>query len=267
MRPAGRGAGRAESASVSTSCTIRPSSADRGCDRAGRRRCPGRNRARPRGAHPLPAAVDCASSMRSRSTAISPPCCASVERRSRFCCATRMPCGSTSRALARQRGATLRLVGNLPYNISTPLLFHLLQSCATSGSALDAAEGGGRPHGSRAGDPAYGRLTVMLSTLGGVEQLFDVGPGAFQPPPRVGRPSCGWWFEPDRHFRCCPAFPPSWPRPSRTGARRSAMRCGPRDRRADREQRGGSIRPAGDSFAEPSSMPSRAIVKLPTGAP
>ncbi|HEV2444063.1 MAG TPA: 16S rRNA (adenine(1518)-N(6)/adenine(1519)-N(6))-dimethyltransferase RsmA [Steroidobacteraceae bacterium] len=88
--------------------------------------------------------------------------------------------------LARQRGQSLRVVGNLPYNISTPLLFHLLESV---GEIRDLhvmlqreviARMAARP-----GDRAYGRLTVMLSPWVEVERLFDVGPGAFQPPPKV----------------------------------------------------------------------------------
>lgn len=89
-------------------------------------------------------------------------------------------------ALARERGARLRIVGNLPYNISTPLLFYLLKHV----EAIDdmhvmlqrevvnriAAEPGN-------GD--YGRLTVMLSPWLHAESLFDVGPGAFRPPPKV----------------------------------------------------------------------------------
>lgn len=89
--------------------------------------------------------------------------------------------------LARERGGVrLRVVGNLPYNISTPLLFHLLKHV----DAIDdmhvmlqrevvnriAAEPGN-------GD--YGRLTVMLAPWLQAESLFDVGPGAFQPPPKV----------------------------------------------------------------------------------
>jgi 16S rRNA (adenine1518-N6/adenine1519-N6)-dimethyltransferase len=89
-------------------------------------------------------------------------------------------------ALARERGARLRIIGNLPYNISTPLLFRLL---AQSDALLDlhvmlqrevvarltAAPGGGD----------YGRLTIMLSAGFEAERLFDIGPGAFSPPPRV----------------------------------------------------------------------------------
>jgi len=88
--------------------------------------------------------------------------------------------------LARARGGGLRVLGNLPYNISTPLLFHL----AAAGSALIdlqvmlqrevvarmAAPPGGKD---------YGRLTIMLTPLFEVQRLFDVGPGAFQPPPKV----------------------------------------------------------------------------------
>jgi 16S rRNA (adenine1518-N6/adenine1519-N6)-dimethyltransferase len=89
-------------------------------------------------------------------------------------------------ALARERGGRLRIVGNLPYNISTPLLFHLLHHAAAVAdltvmlqrevvARLAAAPG----------DSDYGRLTVMLAPHMQVQRLFDVGPGAFQPPPRV----------------------------------------------------------------------------------
>lgn len=89
-------------------------------------------------------------------------------------------------ALAGQRGGRLRLVGNLPYNLSTPLLFHVLDC---SGSVEDmhfmlqrevVARITARP-----GTGEYGRLTVMLAPRVSAERLFDVGPGAFQPPPKV----------------------------------------------------------------------------------
>jgi 16S rRNA (adenine1518-N6/adenine1519-N6)-dimethyltransferase len=89
-------------------------------------------------------------------------------------------------ALALQRGGPLRIVGNLPYNISTPLLFHLLHAAdhlvdlhvMLQKEVVDrmAAEPGSQ---------AYGRLTVMLAPRLHITRLFDVGPGAFQPPPRV----------------------------------------------------------------------------------
>jgi 16S rRNA (adenine1518-N6/adenine1519-N6)-dimethyltransferase len=88
--------------------------------------------------------------------------------------------------LAAERGAKLRLVGNLPYNISTPLLFHLLdavdhiadQHFMLQKEVVDrmAAEPGGKD---------YGRLTVMLQWRCHIEALFDVPPSAFDPPPRV----------------------------------------------------------------------------------
>ncbi len=80
----------------------------------------------------------------------------------------------------------LRLVGNLPYNISTPLLFHLLDQARCIRDMLFmlqkevvtrlAAAPGGKD---------YGRLSVMIQYRCAVEQLFDVPPGAFTPPPQV----------------------------------------------------------------------------------
>jgi 16S rRNA (adenine1518-N6/adenine1519-N6)-dimethyltransferase len=89
-------------------------------------------------------------------------------------------------AALRGTGSKLRVCGNLPYNISTPLLFHLL---ATRDAIADmhfmlqkevvdrmvAPPGGGD----------YGRLTVMLAAACTSTALFRVGRGAFQPPPAV----------------------------------------------------------------------------------
>lgn len=83
-------------------------------------------------------------------------------------------------------GRRLRIVGNLPYNISTPLLFHLL---ATPSALTDLHVMLQREVIERMaaapGSKAYGRLSVMLAPWARVEKLFDVGPGAFQPPPKV----------------------------------------------------------------------------------
>jgi 16S rRNA (adenine1518-N6/adenine1519-N6)-dimethyltransferase len=80
----------------------------------------------------------------------------------------------------------LRVIGNLPYNISTPLLFHLLEQAACIRDMLFmlqkevvdrmVAAPGGRD---------YGRLSVMVQWRCQVERLFVIGPGAFRPPPRV----------------------------------------------------------------------------------
>ncbi|MEO1767274.1 16S rRNA (adenine(1518)-N(6)/adenine(1519)-N(6))-dimethyltransferase RsmA [Thiobacter sp. AK1] len=83
-------------------------------------------------------------------------------------------------------GPDLRVVGNLPYNISTPLLFHL----AAFGDTLRdlhvmlqkevVARMAATPS-----SPAYGRLSVMLQYRFAVKPLFDVPGGAFRPPPKV----------------------------------------------------------------------------------
>jgi len=83
-------------------------------------------------------------------------------------------------------GGKLRIIGNLPYNISTPLIFHLL---GFAGQVSDmcfmlqkevvdrlAAE---------PGTPDYGRLGVMVQYRCRVDWLLGVPPGAFNPPPKV----------------------------------------------------------------------------------
>ncbi|MEO6185181.1 MAG: 16S rRNA (adenine(1518)-N(6)/adenine(1519)-N(6))-dimethyltransferase RsmA [Steroidobacteraceae bacterium] len=89
-------------------------------------------------------------------------------------------------ALSRLCGGQLRLVGNLPYNISTPLLFHFLQhrACIVDLHIMLQKEVIDRM-AAAAGEDDYGRLTVMLAPWVQIEKLFDVGPGAFHPPPRV----------------------------------------------------------------------------------
>jgi 16S rRNA (adenine1518-N6/adenine1519-N6)-dimethyltransferase len=110
-------------------------------------------------------------------------------------------------ALARQRGQPLRVVGNLPYNISTPLLFHLLKSVRDIRDlhVMLQREVIARM-AAQAGDDAYGRLTVMLSPWLQVERLFDVGPGAFQPPPRVWSAVARLTVRSEPAFAVNPAF-------------------------------------------------------------
>ncbi len=101
-------------------------------------------------------------------------------------------------AALRAAGPKLRIVGNLPYNISTPLIFHLLgqrDSIADMHFMLqrEVVERMAAPHGRR----EYGRLTIMVAAYAEVQHLFDVGPGAFVPAPKVWsaivclRPSSG----------------------------------------------------------------------------
>ncbi|WP_252091532.1 16S rRNA (adenine(1518)-N(6)/adenine(1519)-N(6))-dimethyltransferase RsmA [Pseudomonas sp. MWU13-3659] len=81
---------------------------------------------------------------------------------------------------------SLKVVGNLPYNISTPLIFHLLAHANLIRDMhfmlqkevverMAAGPGGGD----------WGRLSIMVQYHCRVEHLFNVGPGAFNPPPKV----------------------------------------------------------------------------------
>jgi 16S rRNA (adenine1518-N6/adenine1519-N6)-dimethyltransferase len=86
----------------------------------------------------------------------------------------------------RAAGPPLRIVANLPYNISTPVLFHLLrQRAAITDLHLMLQKEVAERMAAGPGGKDYGRLTVMLAAYTEVQRLFDVGPGAFQPPPKV----------------------------------------------------------------------------------
>lgn len=80
----------------------------------------------------------------------------------------------------------LRLVGNLPYNISTPILFHLLEQpdCIQDMYFMLQKEVVDRM-AATPGNKTYGRLSVMLQLKCQVTPLFNIGPGAFNPPPKV----------------------------------------------------------------------------------
>ena len=82
--------------------------------------------------------------------------------------------------------AQLRVVGNLPYNISTPLLFHLLEMshCIQDMHFMLQKEVVERIT-ARPGSGQYGRLSVMIQYHCQTEMLFTVGPGAFRPAPKV----------------------------------------------------------------------------------
>ncbi len=80
----------------------------------------------------------------------------------------------------------LRVVGNLPYNISTPLLFHLLthKACIEDMHFMLQREVVQRM-AATPGDKRWGRLSVMLQLDCRIQALFDIPPGAFQPAPKV----------------------------------------------------------------------------------
>lgn len=92
-------------------------------------------------------------------------------------------------ALARNagdEGGQIRLVGNLPYNLSSPILFHALEHASAirdmhfmlQKEVVDRMAAG-------PGSKVYGRLGVMLQAYCRVTPLFDVPPAAFHPPPKV----------------------------------------------------------------------------------
>ena len=98
-------------------------------------------------------------------------------------------------------GDRLRVVGNLPYNISTPLLFHLLafrknlqdMHFMLQKEVVDRMS-------ATPGNKTYGRLTVMLGCRLEVVPLFDVAPDAFTPPPRVMSSVVRMRPLPENHF-------------------------------------------------------------------
>lgn len=83
-------------------------------------------------------------------------------------------------------GDGLRIVGNLPYNISTPLMFHLLEyrDRIIDMHFMLQKEVVARMAASP-GSKAYGRLGIMLGCFFDIEALFDVDRSAFDPPPDV----------------------------------------------------------------------------------
>ncbi len=85
-----------------------------------------------------------------------------------------------------QFGSHLRVIGNLPYNISTPLLLHLLQfvSFIEDMHFMLQKEVVERM-AATPGTKAFGRLSVILQYYCEVEHLFDVPPEAFDPAPKV----------------------------------------------------------------------------------
>lgn len=85
-----------------------------------------------------------------------------------------------------EEGRPLRIVGNLPYNISTPLIFHLLeyQTQVKDMHFMLQKELVDRMIAAP-GSKNYGRLSIMTQLYCETEKMFNVPPGAFYPPPKV----------------------------------------------------------------------------------
>ena len=87
---------------------------------------------------------------------------------------------------ALARGKPIRLVGNLPYNISSPILFHALEHAdAIRDMHFMLQKEVVERMAAAPGSKVYGRLSVMLQASCTVTPLFKVPPGAFTPPPKV----------------------------------------------------------------------------------
>jgi 16S rRNA (adenine1518-N6/adenine1519-N6)-dimethyltransferase len=89
-------------------------------------------------------------------------------------------------SLQQAPSTLLRVVGNLPYNVSTPLLFHLAAYADRVRDMhfmlqLEVVDRMAASHST----PEYGRLSVMLQRRFRIQRLFKVSPGAFRPPPKV----------------------------------------------------------------------------------
>jgi 16S rRNA (adenine1518-N6/adenine1519-N6)-dimethyltransferase len=90
------------------------------------------------------------------------------------------------KAVSQELGRPLRVIGNLPYNISTPILFHLLpfaevvidQHFMLQKEVVDRMV-------ATPGNKDYSRLSVMLQWRYAMESIIDVPPESFDPPPKV----------------------------------------------------------------------------------
>jgi len=85
-----------------------------------------------------------------------------------------------------QFGENIRIVGNLPYNISTPLLFHLMKAASKVRDQhfmlqLEVAN----RMAAKPSHSDYGRLSVVMQSRYQIDKLFDVAPTSFSPAPRV----------------------------------------------------------------------------------
>jgi 16S rRNA (adenine1518-N6/adenine1519-N6)-dimethyltransferase len=88
-----------------------------------------------------------------------------------------------------ERAPRVRVVGNLPYNVSSPILFRLLEVSRETNRLIDATLMLQREVALRVaagpGSGDYGPLSIMTAVYADVERRFDLPPGAFRPPPKV----------------------------------------------------------------------------------
>jgi 16S rRNA (adenine1518-N6/adenine1519-N6)-dimethyltransferase len=88
-------------------------------------------------------------------------------------------------AAVSEAPSELRVVGNIPYNITTPIIFHLLERPRPRDIVLMVQDDVADRIAAEVGTKAYGALSVGVRTVAQVEKLFDVRRGAFRPVPGV----------------------------------------------------------------------------------
>ena len=96
---------------------------------------------------------------------------------------------NSTRATPHRAAPRVRVVGNLPYNVSSPILFRLLELSRETDRLIDATLMLQREVALRVaagpGSGDYGPLSIMTAVYADVERRFDLPPGAFRPPPKV----------------------------------------------------------------------------------
>ncbi|MFL5601256.1 MAG: 16S rRNA (adenine(1518)-N(6)/adenine(1519)-N(6))-dimethyltransferase RsmA [Gemmatimonadaceae bacterium] len=82
-------------------------------------------------------------------------------------------------------GGSFLLIGNVPYNITTPIVFKALEPPMPRRSVFLVQREVAQRMAAKAGDEDYGALTVNVAVVAAVEQVFTVPASAFRPPPKV----------------------------------------------------------------------------------
>ena len=92
-------------------------------------------------------------------------------------------------ALLRSEKTPVRVIGNLPYNVSSPILFKLLHAAREGRTLSDATlmlqKEVAERLAARPGSRHYGALAIQVALLADVERVLTLPPGAFRPPPKV----------------------------------------------------------------------------------
>jgi len=111
-------------------------------------------------------------------------------------------------ALADETGGLLRIMANLPYSITNPLLFKLIESRnAVAWAVLMLQKEVGQRLTAKIGTKEYGILTVLLGACASVTTLLEVGPGNFHPRPKVDSVVVKILFHPvPERAKALPAF-------------------------------------------------------------